>query len=135
MTKTEIIQSVAYLGCPAGAKLVKQDIPSIGLNITHIQGNDAGALQILAAQNFESQLIDDAGSLPEAPDAKLFETLHRSSLKYNQSIVEGTFFEAVEEECISMHRNVVARLREIGLELGITYHAPEDPLLSNLGTS
>ena len=131
MTKTEIIQSIAYVGVPSGSCLVEHDVPELGLTSFGVHtGNDTGGLKIIAARMFADQLTADTESLPETPDDGLFIRLHRSASEFHRLIAETTFIDAVEEEVVDTHRKVIRRLREIALKLGIQYEEPYDPLMN-----
>ena len=134
MTKTDIINAVAFVTVPEGARLDERNLPGTdpesGILISHITGKDTGGIKIVSARMFAEQLTADAKGLDGTPDAAFFETVHKSTLEMNQYIIDGLTIPELERTTIAEHKLMIARLQKIAQELGITYSWPLDPLLA-----
>jgi len=130
MTKTEIIQSVAYANCAPGSRLVERNIPGSEFTVACITPKNVAGLEIVASRILAEQLVVDTEDLPETPSQKLFERLHNTCLQIHEGMIDDALFEAMEDDTRDTHREMIVRLREMAHKLGIQYEEPDDPLLN-----
>src|SRR3989344_5014978 len=129
MNKSDIIESIAYVGIPSEAILIEHSDPTQGLTVTSFGLGNVGGLKIVAARMFADQLTEETADLPDAPSADLFELLHKAILNFHQTQLNNCLFEDIETEIVSDHQKIVAKLRQIAGKLGIAYKEPEGRLV------
>lgn len=129
MNKSEIIDSIAYVGIPSETTLIEHSDPALGITVASINRFDADGLQILATRLFADQLKDDTADLPEIPDAALFYRFHTAVLAFHRTQLGDCLYEEIKADILSSHQAIVAKIRQIASKLEITYQEPEDHLL------
>jgi hypothetical protein len=126
MTKTEIINAIAYADVPEGAALVKRDVA--GISICRL-GERPGDLRLVAAQILAELLALECEQLPEEPSSELFRLLHSAILELHQGEIEELVVRSLETTIRASHLKIIRKLWKIAGELKIAYNQPEDPLL------
>lgn len=129
MNKSEIIESIAYVGIPSGTTLVEHSDPVFGLTVAGFDHANSGGMKIMAARMFADQLKNDTADLPEVPDAALFCRLHNAVLDFHSAQLDDCFFEEIRADILCTNRAIAAKIREIAGELRITYKEPRNPSL------
>ncbi len=129
MTKSDVIQRIAYSTVPEGSKLVEFTPPGFeGTDITlsrFTPGNMSG-INIMTARLLSEHLIIAMANMDDTPDAALLRRLHEACITHTDNTVQALTIEALEEDLITDHRKMVATIAKIAKELGIEYEPPND---------
>jgi hypothetical protein len=131
MTKTEIIQRVAYSIVPNGTRLVEVRPPAFdGTDATGVlsrfTAGNMGGIEIVMARIIDEALSASLSELSDTPDATLFCRLHDACIMNTKHTIQALTIEALEDAVINDHRKMVATIAEIAKELGIEYETPND---------
>ncbi len=126
MTIHEIIRAVAYAHVPNGALIMEKDSPCQDESIIHVL--NAGGAILIQAQRFEIFLQGEMED-SDGVSVTFFEHLHYAIRIHFFMMLEAGL-EHDEARVVCWNKQIISRLREVALRLGIEYTVvdPPDPL-------
>lgn len=129
MTKKEIIEKIALSDVPPGSKLIERKIGKFTVSVHNNKDKIGGGIKLLLANHLVELLITKTAEFPDTPNAELLRRLYETFLDYNKRMIDSCIIEAVEEDIMLAHCQMVLRLRDISECLKIPFVEPEDAIL------